>query len=194
MIPKHLFLENLNIIERFREIDGAVVECGVWRGGMIAAIAERLGGRRSYYLFDSFEGLPEVKEIDGDNAKVWQENKNSPFYFDNCKAEELYATKAMSMAGATDYQIIKGWFSETLPLFDKSVKIFILRLDGDWYESTIQCLEGLYAQVVPGGLIIIDDYLVWDGCSKAVHEFLSKNKSAEKIFTSKMGVCYIIKK
>lgn len=41
------------------------MECGVWRGGMIASISEILGNNREYYLFDSFEGLPQAKEIDG---------------------------------------------------------------------------------------------------------------------------------
>jgi len=50
--------------------------------------------------------------------------------------------------------------------------ISILRLDGDWYESTKVCLDNLYDKVVDGGFIIIDDYGCYEGYKKAVDEFL----------------------
>ena len=50
-------------------------------------------------------------------------------------------------------------------------QIAILRLDGDWYASTMICLEYLYDRVVSGGFVIIDDYGCYDGCRKAVDEF-----------------------
>ena len=69
--------------------------------------------------------------------------------------------------------IVKGWFQDTLPAFkDEIGPIAILRLDGDWYESTKCCLEHLYEQVVPGGYVIIDDYGCWGGCRIATDEFL----------------------
>jgi hypothetical protein len=74
MIPKNTFIENLKLCRNLSTIHGCVVECGVWRGGMIASIAEILGKDRNYYLFDSFEGLPEAKEIDGKDALAWQRN------------------------------------------------------------------------------------------------------------------------
>ncbi|QHT70538.1 hypothetical protein GXP67_29750 [Rhodocytophaga rosea] len=194
MIPEREFIDNIELCRNHSHIEGAVVECGVWRGGMIAAVAEVVGNNRSYYLFDSFEGLPEVKEIDGEAAKAWQNNKNSPGYYDNCKAEEMYARQAMQLAKAEQFVTVKGWFSETLPKNNIAGKIAILRLDGDWYESTMDCLENLYDKVITGGIIIIDDYYMWDGCARAVHDFLSKRKSSERIYTSKNGVCYLLKK
>jgi hypothetical protein len=55
--------------------------------------------------------------------------------------------------------------------------IAVLRLDADWYESTITCLTHLYPHIAPGGIVIIDDYKEWDGCARAVHEFLFKHAS-----------------
>src|SRR5437867_13329705 len=73
MIPESSYIINLKLVDKYvRQIDGDAVECGVWKGGMIAGIAEILGGNRTYYLFDSFEGLLQVKEIDGYAAKKWQ--------------------------------------------------------------------------------------------------------------------------
>jgi O-methyltransferase len=80
-----------------------------------------------------------------------------------------------------------------LPHFKSSNEIALLRLDGDWYESTMDCLKYLFPKVVQKGIIIIDDYFTWEGCSKAVHDYLSSIKSTSRIYTSPGGVCYIIK-
>ncbi len=66
----------------------------------------------------------------------------------------------------------KGWFQDTLPIAD-TPEIAVLRLDGDWYASTRVSLKHLYDRVVPGGFVIIDDYGCYDGCRKAVDEFLA---------------------
>ena len=192
MLPEDIFINNLLLIEKFRPLDGCVVECGVWRGGMIASISELLGTSRDYYLFDSFDGLPQAKEVDGSAANDWQQDKESPKYFNNCKAEMTYAERAMEMAGQKKFYLIEGWFSDTLPLFNPELPIAILRLDGDWYDSTMDCLINLFPKVKKGGLIIIDDYYAWDGCSRAVHDFLSKGNLEHKI-RSFNNVCYIIK-
>jgi O-methyltransferase len=100
----------------------------------------------------------------------------------------------MEKAGSTNFKIIKGWFENTLPENEMNEPIIILRLDGDWYSSTIECLEHLYPKVIDGGLIIVDDYYFWDGCSKAVHDFFSKYKLPYKIRHTENEICYIIKK
>jgi hypothetical protein len=46
-----------------------------------------------------------------------------------------------------------------------------LRLDGDWYDSTKVCLEGLYPKLVSGGMILLDDYFAWKGCRDATEEY-----------------------
>src|SRR5258706_2993541 len=65
MVPKETFILNLQVCNHFKHLIGDYVECGVWRGGMSAAITEQLGQQRQVHLFDSFEGLPPAKEIDG---------------------------------------------------------------------------------------------------------------------------------
>ncbi|MEI7782589.1 MAG: TylF/MycF/NovP-related O-methyltransferase, partial [Planctomycetota bacterium] len=68
----------------------------------------------------------------------------------------------------------KGWFQVTLPTDASGVgPIAILRLDGDWYASTRICLEHLYDLVVPSGFVIVDDYGTYDGCRRAVDEFIA---------------------
>jgi O-methyltransferase len=194
MIPSLSYIENLKICEKNKFLAGDVVECGTWKGGMIAGIADILGGKdRTYYLFDSFEGLPLAKNIDGEAALTWQNNTDSIGYYDNCKADINDALEVMNLAKIKNPQIIKGWFSETLPMFRTNNKIAFLRLDGDWYESILESLENLFPQVVTNGLIIIDDYYVWEGTSRAVHFYLNNINSKSKIFTLCDGIAYIVK-
>ncbi len=192
MIPPHLFESNLLLCEDKAPQDGCIVEAGVWRGGMSAGLADFLPGR-VHYLFDSFEGLPPPEDIDGEPALQWQQDVDGPHYFDNCRADRSFAEEAMAMARARKVHIVQGWFDKTVPGFVPSEPIAILRLDGDWYDSTMQCLRALYPHVMPGGLIILDDYYTWDGCARAVHDYLSEQKSADRIEKWR-GVCYLIKR
>lgn len=193
MIPREIFIDNIILCQDFFPGEGAIVECGVWRGGMIAGISDSLKKFNNvYYLYDSFEGLPEVKEIDGRGAKDWQNDNSGPYYFDNCCAEQEIAEGVFKDLGV-NYKIIKGWFNETIPLNSPAETISILRLDADWYDSTLVCLENLYPLIRQFGLIIIDDYYTWEGCSKAVHDYLSKIKSSSKIQETSLGTAFIIK-
>lgn len=165
-------------------IGGDFVECGVFNGGcaaLMAALANSGTLPRIVWLFDSFEGLPEPTAKDGGKAIEYSHGKmdgcmNS---IGECVGSMDNVKKVMNIAGipSNKFNIIKGWFQDTLPKLSKSIpSIAILRLDGDWYESTKVCLDNLYDRVTKGGFIIIDDYGCWEGCKKAVDDFLSKHE------------------
>lgn len=189
MIPGSTYVGNLCLAAMAAQIQGSIVECGTWRGGMIAGIADVLGPGRRYYLFDSFEGLPPAKEIDGPAALAWQADTKGAGYFDNCTASEQEARAAMSLSRAKDYQIVKGWFRETLPRVSMPQPIALLRMDGDWYESTKCILDNLAPSVARGGLIIVDDYYLWDGCTQAVNEAAAMRKWRIQQYA---GICFIV--
>lgn len=194
MVTRKDYIDNMALVSKYSHVKGAVIECGVWRGGVMAGMADVLDDpQRDYYLFDSFEGLPPAKEIDGPGALKWQEDKSSPHYFDNCSADETWAIRAMNLSSTQKYHIEKGWFENTIPTFELNESIAILRLDGDWYESTMTCLVHLFPKVQKGGLIILDDYYAWDGCSRALHDYLSINKRSEKIKGAYSSGCYLEK-
>lgn len=193
MVQRKDYIDCLALTTAFKNIKGCVIECGVWRGGMIAGMSEVMGKERNYFLFDSFEGLPQAKEIDGPSAIQWQKNSNSPNYHDNCKAEMEWAKKAMGKSKTENVNFVKGWFADTIPTYDLKESIAVLRLDGDWYDSTMTCLENLFPKVAKGGLIVLDDYYTWDGCSKALHDYLSKYQRPEKIYYAYSSGCYLIK-
>lgn len=190
MAPADSFWRNMLIVDERRHVQGCVIECGVWRGGMSAGIAEVLGPDRQYFLFDSFEGLPTPTAQDGEAAKQWQRDTQSPTYYDNCRAEIGFAEQAMRLSGAPHFKLIKGWFDQTLPDFSPPCPIAILRLDGDWYESTLVALETLFKHLAPNGIVIIDDYYAWDGCSRAVHDFLSRHQLTARVM-QEHGICVL---
>ena len=78
---------------------------------------------------------------------------------------------------ANGVRFIKGDVMQTL-LDEENIprEISVLRLDTDWYESTLLELQVLYDRVQQGGVVILDDYGYWDGARSAVDEFfLSRN-------------------
>jgi O-methyltransferase len=190
MITPDDYVENLRLAAGVKHIRGSIVECGTWRGGMIAGIADVLGPNRHYLLFDSFEGLPQAKEVDGKAALAWQANKTASGYYNNCTASEEEARSAMSLSAAKTYSIVKGWFDQTLPKASFSEPIALLRLDADWYESTKCVLNNVAPRVAQGGIIIVDDYHTWDGCTLAINEFAASRKW--RIRQSRRGICFIM--
>jgi len=189
MIPERQYCGNLRLAANAASVQGSVVECGTWRGGMIAGIADILGGGRSYYLCDSFQGLPPAKGIDGEAARAWQTDTSSPDYHNNCTASESEARSAMAKSKVKDYSVVKGWFQDTLPNFPQT-PIALLRMDADWYDSTKCILDNLACRIVRGGMIIIDDYYTWEGCTLAVNEYAAQHKW--QIRQNCDGVCYVV--
>ena len=200
MLSRRAFVGNLSLAETVLQnpslSKGAIIECGTWKGGMSAGLLEISRRQPDFHFFDSFEGLPQAEPIDGRRALDWQQATHAPDYHDNNRADRS-AFEALVRSAAKPSQRVhvhKGWFGETLKGFKAETGIAVLRLDGDWYQSTLDCLEALWDQVLPDGLVIIDDYLAWDGCTRALHDFLSTRKAAEGIRQSRFGgVFHIIK-
>lgn len=163
-------------------IMGAIVECGVWKGGSMAAIARTLlqvqDVKRDLYLFDTFEGMPEptAKDIDYSGkpaSEVLQENSgyrcaDAPL---ECVKEVLYET------GYPKERIhfVQGKVEETIPGHAPD-SISLLRLDTDWYNSTKHELVHLFPRVPHGGVIIMDDYGHWRGSRQACDEYFAQNR------------------
>lgn len=177
MSPHAIYTANLQLAEIAAKTAGAIVECGVWKGGMIAGIAELLGDDRHYWLFDSFQGLPPIEDVDGDRAHEWTQLPD----WDNCSAPQHYAEEAMALSGVSNYHIVPGWFADTLPAAHFPDGIAFLRLDADFYTPMLEALDVLFPLVNEGGVISIDDYYFLDGSAKAVHDYLSHHHRAEKI-------------
>ncbi len=175
-------------------IPGDFVECGVWRGGasfLMGDLLRRAGIKnRKVWLCDSFEGLPPPEPIDGRRAMVYAESRDDSWYLDNCSASLDAVQSSAKALGLEAYvEFVKGWFDKSLPVARGRIgPIALLRIDADWYASVRACLDNLYDQVVDGGLIILDDYYIYDGCAAAVHEFLGERRLSHRITTARGGV------
>src|SRR5688572_25235927 len=95
----------------------------------MAQVAREQSTPRTSVLFDSFQGLPAPKPIDGPGASAWARDPSAPGYYNNCTADVSEAEEAMARSGAWDVRIIKGWFEDTVPLFAAEERpIAVLRL------------------------------------------------------------------
>lgn len=148
-------------------IDGIVAECGVFRGGSAALLAAATSPARQVFLFDSFQGLPTPGEKDGLQAR-------SRYREGWCQGTTADVRAVCRRLGVADTRVhmVEGWFQDTLPAF-QNVPVALLHIDADWYESVRLCLETFYDRVSPGGIVAFDDYGRWEGCTRAVDEFLS---------------------
>jgi O-methyltransferase len=171
-------------------IQGDVVECGVWNGGCVGLMGlanlKEPGPKRKFHLFDSFEGLPQpsLRDIDViDNFKKMHpgldlrgESGSQLIPIGACVGNSQSSVEKLLVQylglNRGDLVFHVGWFQDTIPNAAQTIKdIALLRLDGDWYESTKVCIDGLYHKVVKGGYVIIDDYGTFTGCRKAVDDF-----------------------
>ena len=164
------------------KIPGDICECGVWRGGSVIAIARTLEsmqdtGRR-IYLYDTFEGMTKPSDIDKsyDRNELAQEIMDRTEVADGANIwaraslEDVKSNLENSAYPFENYVFVKGDVAKTL-IDTIPSKLALLRLDTDWYESTLLELQTLYPAVSHGGVVIIDDYGHWQGCRKAVEEY-----------------------
>lgn len=167
------------------DIPGDFVECGVWRGGSVMAMAlelSRLGVLdRRIWLYDTFSGMTTPSDLDieastgasaqslltqtpvGDGSNIW------------CVAgrDDVEANLRTTHYPMSHFVIVEGDVVRTL---HESIpeKIALLRLDTDWFESTDASLKHLYPRLVPGGVCILDDYGHWKGARHAVDEYFAR--------------------
>lgn len=172
-------------------IPGDLAECGVHAGGCagLMALANAKGGLpRRYHLFDSFQGLPQPTSRDGDVIEFFRVRKKELRTCDDkarleaagacvgpsCAEVQTFLTQHLAIP-SSKLTFYPGWFQETVPVARLNIdRLAILRLDGDLYDSTMVCLEGLYDKLNAGGFLIVDDYGSFTGCREAVAEFFAK--------------------
>jgi O-methyltransferase len=162
-------------------IPGAIVECGVWRGGSMMAAALALletGDLRELYLLDTFAGMtaPSLDDIDhaGTHAAGLYANSMAEDHNEWCYASLDDVRRNLLATGYPEEKchFVQGDVLTTIPVADMP-EIAILRLDTDWYDSTRHELAHLYPRLSKSGVLIIDDYGHWQGCRKAVDEYFA---------------------
>lgn len=165
-------------------IPGAIVECGVWRGGSTMAIARTLSetdnDSREFYLFDTYAGMTEPTEHDRsisgasatDRWPAMQRDTHNEWDF--APLADVRANMATTGYPSELIHYVVGDVMNTLPS-EAPEQIALLRLDTDWYESTRHELRHLFPRLSRGGVLIVDDYGHWAGARRAVDEFLAES-------------------
>jgi len=170
---------------RKNQIDGDYVECGVYKGGNILGILKYLEHHNltaDVWAYDTFAGMTAPEDIDVDyNGSLAINILDEVMCLS--PLEEFIETISSSNYPKEKVKIVVGDICQTLlDVGNIPDRIALLRLDTDWYASTKIELEVLWEKLVPGGIMIIDDYGHWQGCKKAVDEFFDgKNQKFYQI-------------
>ncbi|MFP5578411.1 MAG: TylF/MycF/NovP-related O-methyltransferase [Acidimicrobiia bacterium] len=191
-----------------RGVPGALVECGVWRGGSVLAMVrtlQELGvDDRDVWCFDTFTGMTapgdaDVSRYSPPATETWADASargERPWggYFD---AGVFGRDQVAELLAGTGYPVerihlVAGPVEDTIPA-DAPDDIALLRLDTDWYESTRHELEHLYPRLRSGGVLIVDDYGHWEGAARATDEYFASGEVPRPLlartdYTGRMGV------
>lgn len=167
-------------------IPGAFVECGVWKGGSAMLIALALLARgecgRELILFDTFSGMTAPgkadRDLHGRHAADLMSGDHGPEMAKLvCAAAPLDEVRAALESTDYDMRLVRfvpGDVIRTAPQ-TQTLRIALLRLDTDFYDSTLAELTHFYPRLATGGILILDDYGHWQGARKAVEDYFSTN-------------------
>lgn len=168
-------------------IPGAIVECGIAAGAQLATMilgCREAGENRTAWGFDSFEGI----QLAGPKDTV-QPGLPAIEHDQGVSLEKLLVTSGITSIDKKTVKdllnrwgvftdnvfLIEGWIQDSLPIWATQVgQISVLRLDMDIYDPTKVALNHLYPFVSPGGVIIIDDWVL-DGCRAACKEYFAEH-------------------
>jgi len=200
-----LSLSLKNIIDK--NVPGDYVECGTYRGGLAALMLDNIlynNLEKKLWVYDTFQGMSEPSDLDISTknekaSQTFQASKNeSTGYADWCKATIDIVQSTLSLV-SNEYEkftnLIIGKVEDTLQFENNIPKsIALMRLDTDWYESTKIELEKFYDRLSVNGIVIIDDYRLWQGQKLAVDDFFDKlDKDSYKCIDGDDGSLIITK-
>src|SRR4051794_7712774 len=164
------------------KLPGLLIEAGTARGGSAIVMATAKARDRPLNVYDVFGMIPPPGEHDGPDvheryaaiAGGQARGVGGETYYgyrDDLLGEvtESFARLGVPV-GEHRVELVQGLFEDTIHLDEP---VALAHLDGDWYESTMTCLQRIVPLLVPGGRIVLDDYDKWSGCRAAVDEYFA---------------------
>jgi len=172
----------LEFIKKTENLDGDILELGIYRGGltvMTARFLQKLHSKRRIYACEGFVGLPYE-----DRFSIWENAKG--FYADT--SPDLVLKKFQKFGVSDKITLVEGLFEKTLyeKLTDK--KFSLVLVDCDLYDATKFAMKFVYPRLVKGGTVVFDEYDVVDvdqpacGETTAVNEFCSSENLTVNLF------------
>jgi hypothetical protein len=190
-------LAHYELYKMAREIPGAIVECGVFKGASLVRFAmfrEIFENPFSKKIvgFDIFGKFPETNFADDVDFRRRCIEAGGDESISRQQLIDVFEHKGIFK----NIELIEGDINETVPAYLKShpeLKISLLNLDTDIYEPSVTVLENLYPRLVKGGILILDDYGTFPGETKAVDDYFSKKDVDIQKFTFCVTPCFIKK-
>lgn len=196
------FLAHFELFKMTLDLPGSIVELGVSRGVSFFSFHKFLeiflpmDTSKRVYGFDSFEGLSDFSEKDGRSSNDAQNDKRVGGWSSENVEDELYELTELfnsdNVLARERSRLIKGRVQESIPLLLEAtpgLRINLLHFDMDLYEPTKYALEKLWDLVVPGGVVVFDEYGLppWGGEATAFDEFCRDRDI--KVQLKKFGWC-----
>ncbi len=192
------FLAYYELFRMIKDTPGYIVECGIYRGFSLFSLGKFLeifsmGDKsRKVIGFDNFQGFTEIQSEDGPALEFaskdvggWSAGGFREEFFELL---DIFHQDAFA-PWAKRIWIVEGNVEETIPKYvaeNPGLRISLLHLDIDLYQPTSVALEHFYDLVVPGGVVVLDEYalIAWPGESKALEDFFAKrNQKMPKLNT-----------
>lgn len=153
------------------KLRGHYAEFGAFQG--LTTIEAYKASRRSgfgdikFYIFDSFQGLPSGDEVFSQGEFA-------------CSREDFERNLKRAGCDLDRFEIVEGFFDDTLPNYKTNDKFAVVWIDCDLYESTVPVLEWLTDKLIHGAVLCFDDWHCYmsdpnEGQQKAVAEWLERN-------------------
>ena len=164
-------LAHYELYKMVKDIPGSLVECGIFKGTSLVRFATFRDLFSNSYSkkiigFDIFGKFPET-EFEQDKAP-----RNR--FIDNAGQESISKEQLLNVLAKKrlekNVELIEGDILKTVPNYleeHPELKISLLNLDTDIYEPAVVILEKLYPRIVKGGILILDDYGIFPGETKA---------------------------
>jgi hypothetical protein len=172
MITHERFNNILNFSEKINKLNGDIVECGVWKGGM-SIFLTKVFNNKNIWVCDSYEGCQ-----DGVNEAIYKydNEKHTKGMYAVSLEEVIQNFKNFEALDEKRVKFLKGYVKDTLkPESCEIKKISLLRIDVDSYSATLEVLDYLYDKVVKNGMIIFDDICITESMDAIKTFFNQKN-------------------
>ena len=191
-------------MKMIQDVPGAIVECGVFKGTSFArfAIFRELFGNYTSKKLVAFD----VFSDDFPDSEFEEDKKIREDWINTAGGSSISTDQLSSVLDKNDiknYQLIEGDVLETIPRYvneNKGLKISLLNIDIDFVEPTYCALENLFPLVMPGGIILLDNYagespegIALHGDTKGVDDYFNDKKVKIRQFPFAGRPCYIIK-
>jgi len=188
-----------NAVDQTCQLEGALAECGVFRGSTLLGMAHRLAcqgmGKAMLIGCDSFEGFPAPTKEDAlEDGSFHQRTREGVFHETSYTA---LSSRISALGYAHNIRLFRGFFSDTLPQLSE-MEFKVVHLDCDLYQSYMTCLNFFYPRLLRGGYMVFDEYdfsaTVYPGARKAIDEyFRDKPEKLQKLWPLSDARCFIVK-